>query len=203
MTGAHTLECSTTRPPAGGAASEAEVRMDMPDDHWTIAELYGRAAWEVGQIGKSRRCSPRYWYFGKSMLLVQQQVANGGWKAWCAARHIPADRWKRGRLLALAFASPDALADLTIEAATNKARELLGIQRRRTAADARIRRSLVRMRKSLEKHLEGFAQITRAAGLRSQIAAVRQMLVALDNAAAALEGRDSVLALPRRAKRPK
>jgi hypothetical protein len=36
------------------------VRMDTPDEGWTLDELYDRVAWEAAQIGKSRRSAPRY-----------------------------------------------------------------------------------------------------------------------------------------------
>ncbi|MGH7140106.1 MAG: hypothetical protein ACREHD_30575 [Pirellulales bacterium] len=179
------------------------VRMDLPAADWTLEELHARALWENEAIKRAKRHAPRYWYLGKVLLVVQGAIGHGNWKRWCDERHINRNRWQRGRHLAMAFESADDVADMTIEAAHDLACELLGIKRRRTAADARLRRSLVRMRTSLEKQLEAFGAIASAAGLRAQIADVRQMLAALDNAAAAHEERDSVLALPRRAKHPK
>ncbi|MGH7135603.1 MAG: hypothetical protein ACREHD_07675 [Pirellulales bacterium] len=190
-----------TSPPAAG--SGAPVRMDMPGDGWTLVELFDRATWEAERIGNAPRCAPRYWYFGRTMLFVQKQVADGAWKAWCAAKHIPADRWKRGRLLALAFTAADDVAELTIAAACVLARERLGLPRRRTTADARLRRSLTAMDKSLEKRLGEFGEVSDPTGLGSRVAELRHKLAALDNACAALEARHNVLALPRRAKQPK
>lgn len=179
------------------------VRMDLPAADWTLQELHARALWENEAIKQAKRHAPRYWYLGKVLLVVQGEVGHGKWKRWCDERHINRNRWQRGRHLAMAFSSPEKVAGMTIEAAHDLACKVLGIERRRTAADARLRRSLLRMRKSLEKQLEAFGQISSAAGLCSQIAEVRQMLAALENAAAALEKRNSALALPRRVKRPK
>jgi hypothetical protein len=167
----------------------AEARMGVPASDWTLDELYVRAEWESKQIGRSEHSSPRYWYFGKAMLLVQKQVVEGGWKAWCVEKRIQPDRWKRGRLLALAFHSPDEVANLTIDAATELARELLGLPRRQTAADAKLRRSLSVMNKSLEKRLDEFAGITNTDGLRPHLAELRRKLAALDHACLTLENR--------------
>ena len=177
--------------------------VDLPAADWTLEELHARALWENDAIKQAKRHAPRYWYLGKVLLVVQGEIGHGKWKRWCDERHINRNRWQRGRHLALAFSSAEKVAGMTIEAAHDLACKVLGIERRRSAADARLRRSLLRMRKSLEEHIEGFGAVTSAAGLRSQIADVRQLLAALDNAAAALEERDSVLELPRRAKRPK
>lgn len=165
------------------------VRKGIPSGDWSLEELYDRAEWEAKHIGQSKLCAPRYWNFGKAMLLVQAQVVAGGWKAWCVERSIQPDRWKRGRLLALAFSSPDEVAHLPIEAATDLARELLGLPRRQTAADTRLRRSLTLMKKSLQKGLDEFGSITSTDGLRSRIADVRNKLAALDHACIALERR--------------
>jgi hypothetical protein len=170
--------------------SGAAVRTGVPNGDWSLEELYLRAAWEANHIGRSEFCSIRYWNFGKAMLLVQSQVLEG--------------RWKRGRLLALAFSSPDQVANLTINAATELARELLGLPRRRTAADAKLRRSLTLMNKSLQSSLDDFDGVTNADGLRRRIAELARKLSALDRACIALDERlDSFGGKRSRLKRPK
>jgi hypothetical protein len=184
--------------------SGAAVRTGVPNGDWSLEELYLRAAWEANHIGRSEFCSIRYWNFGKAMLLVQSQVLEGRWKAWCIERKIQPDRWKRGRLLALAFSSPDQVANLTINAATELARELLGLPRRRTAADTKLRRSLTLMNKSLQSSLDDFDGVTSANGLRRRIAELARKLAALDRACIALDERlDSFGGKRSRPKRPK
>ena len=165
----------------------APPRMDLPTRDWALCELYNRALWENSQIGRCRRCAPNYWYFGKVMLLVQSQVADGAWTAWCVEHRIQRDRWKRGRRLALAFASADDFAELTIEAADALAREILGLPKRRSTADARLRRSLTAMQKTLDKRLEEFEGVTRADDLLTRIAELVRQLTALKRAGVALE----------------
>jgi hypothetical protein len=173
--------------------------MDQPTREWTLWELYDRALWENSQIGQCRRCAPNYWYFGKAMLLAQAQVPEGQWKAWCVEHQIQPDRWKRGRHLALAFASADDVAELTIEAADALAREILGLPRRRSTADAKLRRSLTAMKETLKNRLDESGSVTRPDGLRSRITRLKHQLTALDHALAALEHRRaSALAKPRR-----
>ncbi|HVA46450.1 MAG TPA: hypothetical protein VNH11_08760 [Pirellulales bacterium] len=199
---------STPRGATPGACS-ADIRMDVPADDWTLDELLDRAAWENQQIGKSRRCSPRYWYYGKSLLLAQSQVGKGGWKAYCTEKEVNLDAWKRGRLLALAFPSPDDVADLTVEAATALARELLGLPARQTKADTKLRRALTLMGKSLQKRLDDFPQVSSTDGLCRRIDNVTRLLRTLDQECTALERRlcqkrlRSAVAKPRRVKRPK
>lgn len=48
-------ERSAASPSAEAPLIDAHVRLDMPGEGWTLMELYDRAAWEVAQIGKSRR----------------------------------------------------------------------------------------------------------------------------------------------------
>lgn len=105
---------------------DADIRMGMPESGWSRDELSGRARWENEHIGQSRYCAPRYWYLGKILLLVQEAVEQGRWKLWCKEHAIHRNRWRRGRLLALAFASPDEVAGLTVQAAEALAREALG-----------------------------------------------------------------------------
>ena len=163
--------------------------MGVPMRDWTLDELYDRADWEDKQIGQCQRCSPRYWYFGKAMLLVQAQVPEGGWKAWCVEKKIQPDRWKRGRLLALAFPSPEAVAHLTVDAAVALARELLGLPPRQTAADTKLRRSLTLMGKMLQKRLDEFARVSSTEGLGWRIADVRWKLNAIEQECLALDNR--------------
>jgi hypothetical protein len=179
------------------------VRMDMPDEGWTLDELYNRVAWEAAQIGKSRRSAPRYWYLGKALRIVRKQVPEGAWKAWCIAHRV-LDAWKRGLLLTEAFVgSPDPVAHLAVGPACDLARERLGRPRRQTAADARLRRSLARMKKSLRERLAEFSSMTGAGGLRRRIAEVREQLDELERACIALEKRARAAVKPRREKKAK
>jgi hypothetical protein len=141
---------------------------------------------------------------GKALRIVRKQVPEGAWKAWCIAHRV-LDAWKRGRLLSEAFVdSPDPVAHLAVEPACDLARERLGLPRRQTAADARLRRSLARMKKSLRDRLAEFSTMTSAGGLRRRIAEVREQLDELERACIALEKRTAWhVAKPRRAKRPK
>lgn len=177
-------------------AAGDQPRMDFPTDGWTLYELYHRARWEDQQIGLSQRCCPRYWFFGKVLLLVQAQVAEGGWQAWCAENHIQRDRWHCGRLLALAFEVPDDVAELTIDEAERLAREILGLPERRSTADAKLRRSLSAMKKSLQERLDEFDAVTSTEGLRQCIAEIRQKLTAIEHACIALERRGVLPLLP-------
>ena len=179
-----------------------DPRMDFPTDRWTLQELYERAKWEDQQIGHSQRCCPRYWYFGKVLLLVQAQVPEGQWQAWCVENGIQRDRWHCGRLLAKAFGSPYDVAEMIIDEAEALAREILGLQRRSTA-DAKLRRSLSAMNKSLAERLDEFAQVTNVEGVRVRLAELRRKLNELDAACAALERRrQCALVKPRRAAVP-
>lgn len=165
----------------------ATPRMDLPAKDWTLWELYDRALYENAQIGKSQRCAPNYWYFGKTMLLAQPQVPEGHCTAWCVEHEIKRDRWKRGRHLALAFESAEDVADLTIEAADALAREILGLPKRRSTADAKLRRSLTAMEKTLEKRLDEFDGVTTADDLPPRIGGLIRQLTALKTACLALE----------------
>ncbi|HQU46324.1 MAG TPA: hypothetical protein PK867_26190 [Pirellulales bacterium] len=173
------------------------LRMDLPTDRWTLPELYERAKWEDRQIGHSQRCCPQYWYFGKVLLLVQAQVRDGRWQGWCVENGIQRDRWHCGRLLALAFASPNDVADMTIAEAEALAREILGLPERRSTADAKLRRSLSAMSKSLEERLDEFAEVTNVNGVRVRVAELRRKLNELDAACAALEQRGPATARER------
>jgi hypothetical protein len=190
--------CATTADALGSP------RMDSPTDRWTLHELYERAKWEHQQIGHSQRCCPRYWYFGKVLLLVQAQVPDGRWQEWCADNGIQRDRWHCGRLLAKAFASADDVADLILADAEALARDILGLPERRSTADAKLRRSLSAMTKSLQERLDEFESVTRVDGLRSRIAELAHKLAALDRACIALDERlQSRGGKPPRPKRPK
>jgi hypothetical protein len=183
---------------------DAGVRMGMPEAGWSREELSGRACWENEQIGRSRRCAPQYWYLGKILRLVQDQVQDGHWESWCEEHTIQRNRWQRGRLLAMAFDSPDDVADLTVHAAEALAREALGLPPRQTAADTKLRRWLRSLEKSSQQRLDESSQVARPDGLRPRIAELIRQLTALDHALVALEKRTaSRAAKPRRDKRPK
>lgn len=195
--------------PAVGATTlaapcDAGVRMGMPEADWSREELSGRACWENDQIGQSRRCAPRYWFLGKILLLIQDEVEDGHWESWCEEHAVQRNRWQRGRLLAMAFRdSPDAVDGLTVQAAEALAREVLGLPPRQTAADTKLRRWLTSLEKSAQARLDEFDALTRPDGLRPRIAELIRQLTALDQACHVLEQRHSAASKPRRAKRPK
>ena len=148
------------------AEPEGGVRLDVPDADWTREELSDRARWENDQIGQGRNCAPRYRYLGQILLLVQADVQYGHWEAWCEEHQIQSDRWKCGRVLALAFGSADDVAHLTVKAAEAAARDILGLEKRQSSADAKLRRWLTSLEKSSQARLNEFPQITRPDGLR-------------------------------------
>jgi len=175
------------------------VRTDVPDDRWTREELSDRARWENDQIGQSRFCAPRYWYLGKILLVVQADVQHGHWEAWCEQHEIQPDRWKCGRVLALAFASADDVARLTVKAAEAAAREILGLEPRQSSADAKLRRWLTAMEKAANVRLDEFDHVTRPDGVRPRIAELKRRLTEIEHRCAALEKRQATAAR----KRPK
>ncbi|HVA50386.1 MAG TPA: hypothetical protein VNH11_28795 [Pirellulales bacterium] len=184
------------------SAALGQPRMDFPSEGWTLPELYDRARWEDKEIGHCQRCCPRYWFFGKVLLLVQAQVPEGGWQDWCIENHIQRDRWHCGRLLALAFESPDDVAELTIDEAERLAREILGLPQRRSTADAKLRRWLSAMSKSLQERLDEFGEVTNVKDVRVYVAELRRKLNELDAACAALEKRHPAPVRKRRKQKP-
>ncbi|HQU44874.1 MAG TPA: hypothetical protein PK867_18815 [Pirellulales bacterium] len=177
-------------------------RLDEPTGEWTLWQLYDRALWENAQIGQRRRCAPSYWYFGTAMRFVQGQVPGGAWKAWCIEHKIQANRWKRGRHLALAFDSAADVADMTIEAADALACEILGIAKRSSTADTKFRRWLTAMEKALKKRLDEFDCMTRPDGVLVRIAELKRQLTQIEHRCAALEKRQTA-PIPKRRKKPR
>ncbi|HET6884086.1 MAG TPA: hypothetical protein VFI31_28285, partial [Pirellulales bacterium] len=184
------------------AAPVAGVRMDLPSAAWTLEELYARASWENDEIQKCRKHATRYWYLGKVLLFLQDQVAEGRWEAWCEAHRVNRNRWQRGRLLALAFQSAENVADLTVQEAVEQAKEILGIEAGQTAAGAKLRRSLTLFLKSLDKSLSEFDSVKTADAVLPRIADVRQKLAELEHACLALQVRTATAVVPRRATKP-
>jgi hypothetical protein len=183
---------------------DARVRAGVPDADWTREDLSRRAVWENNQIGQSRYCSPNYWCLGKILLLIQADIKHGHWEAWCEEHKIQPDRWKCGRVLALAFSSPDKVARLPVKAAEAAARELLGPPPRQSTADTKLRRWVTALEESLQNRLDELPEVTRPDGLRPRLGEIRRKLTALDHALVGLEKRTaSRAAKPRRDKRPK
>lgn len=179
------MTAAPTANPRKVQRKRASVRMGVPNADWSERELYDRARWENQQIRHTRSHAPRYWFLGKVLLALQQQVKPGRWEAWCKKHKIQRDRWKRGRLLALAFDSADQVAELPILAAVDRARERLGLPPRPTSTDGKIRRWLKEANERVRSRLNELPSVASPGDLRPLIAELTCSLVELDRACAA------------------
>jgi hypothetical protein len=136
-------------------------------------------------------------------LLVQEEVEDGHWESWCEEHTIQRNRWQRGRLLAMAFDSPDEVAGLTVQTAEALARQALGLPQRQTVADTKLRRWLTSLERSSQERLDEFSQVIQPDGLRPRIAELIRQLTVLDQACLALEQRRSAVSKSHRVKKPK
>jgi hypothetical protein len=173
------------------APPDAEkVRVGLPDPDWTRDELCARAVWEYQRIDKGETYSPRYWFLGTFLREVRHGfgVDLQGWNDWrLRARLANRTRCERSMLLARAFDSPDELEHVPVLAALALAAERLGLAPRQSTADARLRRRLASLAKTLKKCLDEFAEVKSADGLGWRIAEVRQFAALLNNERIALE----------------
>jgi hypothetical protein len=171
--------------------SESEnIRQGLPGPDWTRDELSARAVWEYGRIERGETYAPRYWFLGTFLLPVRQELDLKAWKHWCRNRELlNRTRCDRSMLIARGFDSPDEVEHIPVLAAAALAAKRLGLGRRQTAADARLRRRLTLMAKTLQKCLDEFTSVTSTDGLDWRIAAVMLNLTSLDVERIALEER--------------
>lgn len=190
---------SKTSPARRRTNGKRPVRMGVPRGDWSRDELAARADMENDQITERQNDAAHYWFLGKALLPIRAEVADGLWEQFCEDREIERTRWQRAAVLAKAFRKPKELADLSIERAMTRARQILGIEPRQTPLEAKHRRRLKTMSEALQNSLEDLAGPD-AAQPRVRV----ELLVAVDNAARLLrELRDAyTLAQRSPARRP-
>jgi hypothetical protein len=181
------------------------IREGLPGPDWTRDELYERAVWEYQQIEKGETNSPLYWRLGRFLLEVRKGFDVQGWNDWRRQRKLlKRTRCERSMLIARGFESPEELEQLEhlpVLAAVALTAEKLGLEPRQTTAEARLRRRLTSMHKTLQKILDEFPGVAKPDGLGWRIAGVMQKLTALDHERRALEARVAQVVRKRR-KRP-
>ena len=179
--------------------AEADVRMGVPGGDWSRDELDARAVWENEQIKPRQRHATHYWFLGKVLLAVGRDFDPAQWRAWREAHQINRTRCERAQLIAQAFRLEQDVANLPVLVAVALARERLGRPPRQTAADARLRRSLSAMNKSLAKRLDEFDRVTDPDGVPPLTAELKRQLTEIEHRCAILEKRPATAA----GKRPK
>jgi hypothetical protein len=184
---------------------DENIRDGLPGPDWSRDELYARAVWEYRRIDKGETHSPRYWFLGKFLRAVREGLDVAGFKQWCRQRKLlNRTRCERSMLIARAFDLPEELQQLEkipVLAAVALAAEKLGLEPRQTSAEARLRRRLTAMYKTLQKMLDEFPGIAKPDGLGWRIASIMQKLTALDHERRALEARVAEV-VPKRRQRP-
>lgn len=175
------------------------IRDGLPSPDWTRDQLYARAIWEYKLIEKGEKCTPRYWSCGQFLLAVRKDFDPERFKEWLRRSELlNRTRCERSMLIGEAFDKPDGLERISVLEAVALAAELLGRKRRQTTADARARRQLTGIAKTLDKVLDGFTSLRTADGLGWRIATVRQKLALVDTERVALEQRLAQVAPKRR-----
>ncbi|HEV3339254.1 MAG TPA: hypothetical protein VG125_02820 [Pirellulales bacterium] len=166
------------------------IRQGLPGPDWSRDELYARAVWEYRRIDRGETYSPRYWFLGMFLLAVPKEFELGAWKQWCLRRDLlNRTRCERSMLIARAFNSADEVEHIPVLEAVALAAQRLGLQPRQSAADAKLRRRLTSIGKTLQSCLDEFPAVRSADGLGWRIAGAMQTLRSLDQERIALEER--------------
>lgn len=188
-------------PRENALSASQNIRTGLPGPDWTRDELYARAVWEYKRIEKGETYAPRYWFLGTFLLQVRKDLDLPAFKQWLVrSKLLNRTRCERAMLVGRGFDSADKVEHLTVLSAVALAAQRLGKKRRQTAADARLRRRLTQIAKTLDKSLDEFTGVSSTDGLGWRIGAVRQKLALLDSERAALEQRLAQVAPKRRMK---
>lgn len=178
------------------------IREGLPGPDWTRDELYARAVWEYQRIDRGETYTPRYWFLGRFLLEVRRDFDVKRWKDWLVqSKLVNRTRCERSMLVGRAFDTPDEVERIPVLAAVAVAAQRLGLKPRQTTADARLRRRLTAMDRTLDKSLDDFTGVSSPDGLGRRIAALNQKLALLDTERLALEQR-LVQFVPKRRRRP-
>lgn len=134
-----------------------------PTPSLDINEL-GRRAKDHHQriVARAREAARDYWLLGSVLNLAKPKFKKGQWYAWLGTLEISRHRADRGRLLARAFKSPDALDTLTIEEAEALAKRIRPPAARKLAK--KLRRRLGNLAKSIVRTADESAALGDARG---------------------------------------
>lgn len=158
--------------PRAPAPAREKIRQGVPDAGWSREDLADRADWEIAKLRRRGSYAPIYWWLGKVLLLVRDDLdQRGEWTAWRKKHKIDRTKSQRALHFARAFDSPGDLEKLSIRKADRLARERLGLPEPASEEEERLRRRLTQLtRRTLPESLKDLAAI----------AQTRQLLPVID-----------------------
>ena len=135
------------------------VRTGIPDAGWSPQELSDRADWEIGKLRRDKKYAAIYWWLGKVLLVVREDLdQRGEWTAWRQKHNIDRTKAQRAQLFARVFKSVKQVEPLSVTRAERLIREQQGRSEATTDEEQRIRRRVRQvMRKTVPDTLKDLA----------------------------------------------